>query len=381
MIKLFISCNFEENKPKMSIKLNILFSATLILFITSCKESNQTETKPVRQDITESVYSSVTIQPDSLYSVYSLATGILEKALVEEGDTVVIGQNIFQITNNNPKLSSENARLSMEIAKSNYSGQHAILEDLKNELKLAELRFKNDSLNFQRQENLWKQKIGSQAEYDGKKLVFESSQQNLKTLKNRFLRTENELKQQVQQATNNYESTLFLSKDYTIQSKINGRVYSIFKNAGELVSAQQPIAMIGSTTKFIAELLVDEVDIVRIALNQSVLITLEAYKNQVFEAIITKIYPQKNERSKTFKVEAEFVENPKALYPGLSGEANILISTKKNALVIPKVYLYKDKTIETNNGKIAVTTGLESLDQIEILSGIDENTLIYLPEE
>jgi len=37
--------------------------------------------------------------------------------------------------------------------------------------------------------------------------------------------------------------------------------------------------------------------------------------------------------------------------------------------------------IETNNGKIAVTTGLESLDQIEILSGIDENTVIYLPEE
>ncbi|MGE0561951.1 MAG: efflux RND transporter periplasmic adaptor subunit [Flavobacteriales bacterium] len=365
----------------MSIKLNLLFFATLLICVTSCKKKNQLETTPTRQDITESVYSSVTIQPDSLYSVYSIATGILEKVLVEEGDTVVIGQNIFQITNNNPKLSSDNARLSMEIAKSNYSGQHAVLEDLKSEIKLAELRFKNDSLNFQRQQNLWNQKIGSQAEFDTKKLVFETSQQNLKTLKNKFLRTENELKQQVQQATNNYESTLFLSKDYTIQSKINGRVYSIFKNAGEIVSAQQPIAMIGSQTKFIAELLVDEVDIVRVSLNQSVLITLDAYKETVFEAQITKIFPQKNDRSQTFKVEAEFLKNPTALYSGLSGEANIIISTKKNALVIPKVYLNKDQTVKTNNGMIKIETGFENLDQIEVLSGIDENTIIYLPEE
>lgn len=362
-------------------KIHFLLSASILVFITSCSENEQTETKPIRQDITESVYCSVTIQPDSLYSVYSVATGILEKTLISEGDSVVIGQNIFQITNNNPKLSSDNARLSMEIARSNYSGQHAILEDLKNEIKLAELRFKNDSLNFQRQQNLWTQKIGSKAELDVKKLIHETSQQNLKTLKNKFSRTKNELKQQVQQATNNYESTLFLSKDYTITSKISGRVYSILKNPGELVSAQQPIAMIGSSSKFIAELLVDEVDIVNIELHQSVKITLDAYKNKVFDAIVTKIYPQKNERSQTFKIEAEFIETPKALYPGLSGEANVLISTKKNALVIPKAYLSKEKNIKTDHGFIAVEFGMESLDKIEILSGIDENTIIFLPEE
>lgn len=361
--------------------MKIIFYNVVLLLLISCGQNNNTEIKPVKQDITESVYSSVTIQPDSLYNVYSVATGILEKTFIEEGDSVVFGQNLFQITNNNPKLSSENARLTMQIAKENFSGEHAVLEDLKNEIKLAELKCKNDSSVFQRQKNLWTQKIGSQAEFDAKKLQFETSNQTLKTLKNRYLRTENELKQQVQQATNNYESTLYLSKDYTIQSKISGKVYSIYKNIGELISAQQPLAMIGSNSKFIAELLVDEVDIARISLQQKVLITLDAYQNQLFEATITKIYPQKNDRSQTFKLEAEFIKAPTNLYPGLSGEGNIIISTKKNALVIPKIYLNKDQTINTDKGLIKVETGMESLDKIEILSGLDENTPIYLTEE
>lgn len=361
--------------------MRTLFFITTSIALISCGQHNETEVKPVKQDITTSVYSSVTIQPDSLYAVYSVVTGILEKTFVEEGDTVEIGQKIFQITNNNPKLSSENARLSMQIAKENYNGSHAILEDLKNEVKLAELKFKNDSITFQRQQNLWNQKIGSQAEYDARKLSFETSFQTLKTLKNKYLRTENELKQQVQQATNNYESTLFLSNDYTIQSKISGRIYAIFKNIGELVSAQQPIAMIGNKSKFIVELLVDEVDIAKIALGQTVLVTLDAYKNKVFEAKVVKIYPQKNERSQTFKIEADFIKAPSKLYPGLSGEGNIIVSTKKNALVVPKIYLTKDKTIKTDVGVVKVETGLESLDKIEIISGIDTNTIIYLPEE
>lgn len=366
----------------MQNKIIVVFSILVLSFLIGCSSKNTpTVITATKQDITESVYCSVTIQPDSLYSVYSVATGILENTFVSEGDIVIVGQDIFQITNNNPKLSTDNARLSLEIAKGNYNGKHAVLTDLLNEIKLAELRFKNDSINFQRQQNLWTQKIGSQADFDAKKLIYETSLQNLNTLKNKYLRTENELKQQVQQATNNYESTLYLSKDYTIKSKINGRVYSILKNPGELITAQQPIAMIGSSTKFIAELLVDEVDVVNIELDQQVLITLDAYKNKVFEAKVIKIYPQKNDRSQTFKLEAEFIQTPKALYAGLSGEANIIISTKKNALVIPKAYLTNESTVKTDEGFVSVKTGLESLDQVEILSGIDENTAIYLPEE
>lgn len=352
-----------------------------LIFLMACGSDETTSTLPQRENLTESVYSSVTIQPDSLYQVYAAVTGILDKIMVEEGDTVAIGDELFQVTNNSPKLNTENARLALKIAEENYSGKNAVLEDMQNEIELAKLKLTYDSINYIRQKNLWQQKIGSKAEFDAKQLNFQASQNNYNTLVNRYKRTKVELKQQVEQARNNYQSSLILTEDFTIESKINGIVYAINKKAGEIISIQQPIATLGSTSKFIAELLIDEVDIAKVKLGQQVLISLDAYPEHVFEARIHKIYPQKNERSQTFKIEADFTQKPPTLYPGLSGEANIIIHQKENVLVIPKMYLQEENKVNTDEGLVEIKIGLESLDKAEVLSGIDENTTIYLPEE
>lgn len=67
--------------------------------------------------MTESVYASATVQPDSMYQVHSVAMGILDKIWVEEGDKVAKGDHILQITNTSPELNKENARLSLELAR------------------------------------------------------------------------------------------------------------------------------------------------------------------------------------------------------------------------------------------------------------------------
>ncbi|MDF1672957.1 MAG: efflux RND transporter periplasmic adaptor subunit [Vicingaceae bacterium] len=353
----------------------------LTLILLSCSEEAENTISPEIKTITESVYSSVTIQPDSMYEVFSSVTGILDKQLVNEGDEVSIGQELFQITNNNPKLNTQNAKLAMDIARDNYKGDNAVLTDLINEIKLAQLKLSSDSLNYVRQKNLWNQKIGSKLDYDNRKLQYETSKSTVKTLLNKFSRTSSQLKQQYQQAINSYDASLTLTNDFTIESKIKGTVYSIYKKPGEIISAQQAIAMVGHSKDFIAELLIDEVDIIKLKKNQIALITIDAYGKKVFKANINKIYPQKNNRSQTFKVEARFVDIPEKLYPGLSGEANILISEKPNVLTIPKAYLIDETHVKTDNGIIEITTGLESLDLIEILSGITKDDILYFPEE
>ncbi|MFD2564418.1 efflux RND transporter periplasmic adaptor subunit [Aquimarina rubra] len=344
--------------------------------LISCEDKDQ-KIQPSITDITESVYSSVTIQPDSLYQVYAAVNGILDKNLVEEGDIVAKGTPLLQIINSNPKLNTENAKLSLELAQKNYNGNAAILNGIKDEIKSAELKMTNDSINYCRQKNLWDQQIGSKVEYDTRKLAYELSTKSLDLLRNKYDRTKDELKTQLKQAENNYETSLTTTKDFTVNSKINGKVYALYKNSGEIVNTQEPIASVGSAAVFVIEMLVDEVDIVQLKKGQKVIITLDAYNGQVFTAKVSKIYPKKDERNQTFMVEALFDNSPEVLYPGLSGEGNIIIASKKQVLTIPKQYVIDDSKVKTENGIVEIEIGLQSMDRVEIISGITAETQIY----
>lgn len=335
---------------------------------------------PEEQVLTESVYASVTIQPDSLYQSYAIVSGILDANLVEEGDAVIKDEIIIQIINNTPKLNTQNSKLALDLAKQNYKGSAAILNSIKDEIEATRLKYKNDSINYYRQENLWKQNIGSKVQYDSKKLNYELSSNSLRLLQSKYTRTKNELETAVQQAQNNYLSALINTKDFAVKSKINGKVYALYKEPGEIVTTMEPLAAIGSTNNFIIELLVDEVDIVRIAKGQNILITLDAYNNEVFKGKVSKIYPKKDERNQTFLVEGVFNNAPPKLYPGLSGEANIVIAKRDNALTIPKTYLIDGSKVKTDDGIVTVETGLQSMEHVEILLGITKETYIHKPD-
>lgn len=351
----------------------------LLFTIISCSKSED-KMLPELRNLTESVYSSVTIQPDSLYQAYAIVAGILDKNLVEENSVVLKDQALVQIINNAPELNTQNAKLSLELAKENYNGNAAILAGIKDQINAAILKYKNDSINFYRQKNLWEQKIGSKIDYDTKKLNYELSSNNLNTLQNNYNRTKNELLTSVKQAQNNYKTALISTKDFTVKSMINGKVYALYKEPGEIVTTMEPLVSIGSATNFVIEMLVDEVDIVRISKNQKVIIHLDAYNGKVFTGKVSKIYPKKNERNQTFKVEAVFNMPPNILYPGLSGEANIIIATKNSVLTIPKAYVIDDNTVKTDKGLVTIETGLQNLEFIEVLSGITKDTHIYKPE-
>ena len=352
----------------------------LFFFVASCHQT-QEKILPLKIRITESVYSSLTIQPDSLYQAYAAVGGILDNNLVEEGNLVSKGSPILQIINSTPKLSTENARLALQLARENYNGSAAILSGIQDEIISAALTLKHDSINYFRQKNLWEQKIGAKVEFDNRKLAYELSHNNLKLLKSRYERTKNELETQVQQAENNYKTSQIATKDFTVTSKINGKVYALYKNPGETVTTMEPLASVGSSDIFVIEMLVDEVDIVKLSVGQKALITLDAYNSQVFEAEVSKIYPRKDERYQTFKIEAIFIDPPDILYPGLAGEGNIIIAQKEGTLTIPKEYLIDENKVQTEEGIIEVSTGLQNLDRVEILEGIDENTYILKPKE
>jgi HlyD family secretion protein len=364
----------------LNVKLSYLFVLALLVVISSSCNNGQETIKPEYSEITESVYSSATVQPDSMYAVYSAVVGILEDNLVKEGEKVKIGQGLAKIVNSTPQLNVENAKLALELARSNYEGGSAILIELENEINSARIKLQNDSINYFRFKRLLGQNIGSKADYENAKLKYEISYNQWKALKNRYKRTEKDLKTRLSQAEINFENSKVLDKDFTVKSEINGMVYELLKKPGESVMGAEPIAHVGSDSMFIIELLIDEVDIARIFEGQKVLVVLNAYGDSVFEAEVSKISPKMDERSQTFEAEAMFITRPKVLYAGLWGEANIVILTKDNTLTIPLDYLMGDDEVMTEEGTVHVQTGLRNYDRVEILSGIDTTDVLIKPE-
>lgn len=356
-----------------------LFIALLLTLLSGC-QGREESIKPTRMDLAEAVYASVRVEPDSMYHVHSAVGGILKQHKVSEGMSVKPGDVLLEIDATSPRYNAENARLQMELAQSNYTGASSPLKELAAQIRTAELTYKDDSVNYARQQKLWNQNIGSKSEYERKQLAVERSRNQLQRLKSEHLRLSQELQTQMIQKRNAYAAAKADTEEFTIQSQINGKVYALYLEPGELVQPNQPLAMIGSPDTFIAELRVDEVDIVRLREGQRTLIRLDAYGETVFEAIIDKIYPEKDTRSQTFLVEARFNEIPDRLYPGLTGEANIIIASRSDVLTIPRNYLMGPDSVRTRKGFQKIETGLLTLDRVEVLSGLEDDTEILKPD-
>ena len=349
-----------------------------LVLIAACNEKKE-ETKPSVSNMTESVYASVTIQPEDLYDVFSASAGILEKVFIEEGDLVKKGQTLARVSTTQPKLNIENARLGVDLAQKNVEQQGDLLTSIADEIVATKNQLQLDSINYERQKKLWAQNIGAKSELENRKLKYELVQKNLQVLRKKYRQTELELENNLQRSQNNLRQAKSVLTDYFIKARLTGKVYELLKNEGELISQQTPLARIGQTNSFLVEMLIDEVDIAKVSLGQVALIHLDAYPNEVFEVEVTKIYPLKNSRTQTFKVEGKFRKPPSKLYAGLSGEANIVLSEKKNTLTIPLAYLLENGKVKTAEGEVAVKLGMRNLERVEVLSGIDTATVLQKP--
>ena len=357
----------------------ISFTALFILIACNQQEAG---IKAQVSSITESVYASGIIKAQQQYQVFATVNGVLKKSFVSEGDRVKQGDPLFLIENNTSTLNSENARLALDLSAQNIRQNSNRLFELELPVNLAKEKLQNDSSMYSRQKNLWDKNIGTKVELEQRQLIYETSKANYLSALSRLKQAKIQFNTEYRQAQNNLKISKKLESNYTIKSETNGMIYDILREQGELVTSQAPLAVVGNSTGFILELQVDEYDIVKMRLNQKVLITMDSYKGRVFEAKVSKIFPIMNERSRTFTIEAVFITAPKELYPNLTLEANVIIQTKPNAVIIPREYLIDEKFVFTDPDKkikTDVKIGLMDYRYVEIISGLDTSKYVYKP--
>lgn len=358
-------------------KKPLLFIGTF--FLLSCGKKAET-TKPIVAPISESIYASGLVKSQNQYQAFATVNGIIQDILLQEGDTVKKGMAILTIVNDAQRLSKENAELAANFADLNVN--QGKLNDAQQNIELAQRKLKNDSSLLARQQILWQQNIGSKVELEQRELAFQNSKSALYSARVKFEDLKRQLVLNAAQSQKTLQISSRLASDFTLRSDMNGIVYQLPKKKGELVTAQTPLAIIGDAEHFVLEMQVDEYDILKVEKGLKVLVTMDSYKGKVFDAVVTKIDPLMNERSKTFLVEATFSEAPKRLYPNVSFEANIILQTKEKALLIPRTYVINDSFVLKENGdKVAVKTGLKDYKMIEIISGIGAEDELKNPAE
>ena len=349
----------------------------LALFLFSCKTKKET-IKPSVENISSSIYASGILKSKNQYEVFGTVNGIIAEVFITEGDMVKKGTPLFAIENETQKLNKENAQLAANFSDS-YANESK-LNDAKLAIDYARNKMKNDSLLYVRQQSLWQQQIGTKIDLEQKELQY----QNSKTTYNSSIFKFQDLKRQIDFNSDQSKKNLLISKnlqnDFTIKSEISGKVYLVNKKKGEITNTQSSLAVIGDDNNFTLEMQVDEFDILKIRKGLPVLVNLESFPGKVFDAIVTKINPLMNERSKTFMVEAEFINTPEKLYANISFEASIVLETKEKALLIPRNYLINDSTVLKANGeKQIIKTGLKDYNKIEILSGLTSTDELLKP--
>lgn len=344
------------------------------LILTAC-QNNQELLKPQVKPLMEAVYASGFVVARDEYQVYSQAEGYLSEKLVMDGGEVKKGDPIFIIEADQQSARYRLAKENYEMAIRNYREDSPVLNELRTAIETSKTKMQYDSLNFVRYTNLMQRNATTRSEFDRIKLLYDNSRNEYALQKSRYEKARNQLYIDVQNAKTQLQIAGDESGHYIVRSQVNGKVFKTMKEKGELVRRNEAVAVIGNDSMFYLQLSVDELDVQRVKVGQDVLVKIDAYPSKVFRARTTKIYPMINKQQQSIRVDADLTEPLPGSFSGLALEANIIIRQKEKALVIPKTALLPGDsvTVKTTDGirKIKVVKGIETLDEVEIMEGLD----------
>ena len=159
-------------------------------------------------------------------------------------------------------------------------------------------------------------------------------------------------------------------------------VSEVYARPGDLISSGAPIALLISTSRTV-EARISEENFSNIRLEQQASIRLLGYGNDQFDAEVSKVLPSADSETQRYIVHLDVDIEVEKLVPGLTGEVSIVTAERDNTLIMPRRALIGDKVMVVNNGVIevrSVESGYESLNEVEIVSGVSVGDLVVTEE-
>jgi HlyD family secretion protein len=336
-------------KPLILIGSGIIILFT-ILAIKSCTNSGAVEItteKVQRRTIIETVSANGKIQPEVQLKISSDVSGEVVEMMVKEGDHVNKGDLLVKIKPDIYQSAVDRASAAVSSSQSN-------IETAKAQLAQVKAQFANAESSFTRSKKLFDQGAISQADFDNAKASFESAKAQVESAEegikaSMFNVTSAQASQK--EAMENLNKT-------SIFAPVGGTVSKLSKEKGERVVGTN--MMEGSEIMTLANLNemevsvdVNENDIVRVHMNDTADIEVDAYIDRKFKGIVTEIANSANtsgvmaDQVTNFTVKIRVLQesykdlmdpknpNMSPFRPGMSATVDIRTKTAVNVLSLP----------------------------------------------
>ena len=273
------------------------------------------------------------VQADKNIEIRPELGGTVKAIYVKEGQRVTAGQTLLQL---------DDAEISNGIAEVNT------------QLTLAKT-------TFERQERLWKQKIGSEMQYLQAKAQKESLENNLATLKTQALKMK-------------------------IIAPFSGIVDEIFPKNGELTSPQMAVIRLLNLDQVYVEADVTETYLPVIKIGTETIVDFPSIHKKI-DAEVTQVGNYINPNNRSFKTRINLSNKDQSIKPNLLADIKFL-DFKADGIIIPSTLVQQDQngndyvfTIHTKNGehtvvKNIITAAKEYNHEIYVSEGLTENDTI-----
>lgn len=350
---------------KILLSLSVVVIVALVLFFAidgSAKKNGDIKTVKVEKgSIIDKALAVGKIEPKNEIAVKSKISGIVKKIYVEIGQEVKIGDPLFDIAPDPTPIEYAEAKRQLEIQKVNFD---------------------NAEREYERSKQMRDKQLISYQEYDKAKTTYDDAQLRLKLAEEKLSLIESGRTQ-----------IAGLQVDNTIRSPINGQVLERLVEQGDpvvpLTSYQEGTALM--TLAYMEKLIfkgnVDEIDVGKLTPGMPAEIEIGAIPNQKLKGTLVRISPKahKEEGAILFDVEIELNElGHKPLRAGYSANADIIITSKENIVVIPERLVKIQDSVSTVEimdslgtiDTVTITTGLSDGINIEIVNGVDSGQLL-----
>ena len=284
-----------------------------------------------RRDLVAAVTSSGQIEAKSQVSLSSEVTARILKIHVKEGDMVKAGELLVELDQAQFKGAVDRSEAGLAQANAATVQATANRDQAKRGLD-RQRELKKTSPNLVTDESV---ELADQ--------TFKVAEANLKSSQAQMAQATASVKE----AKDNLARTM-------LYSPIAGRVVRLAVQEGEVAvpgtfSKETGLLMrIADLSVILAKVKVDETDIVRLALNDSVSVTIDAFPDTAFVGRVTKIGNSATTATTTgtstdkavdFEVEVTLANPPHDVRPDLSMTSRIITSVRKGALSIPIIGL------------------------------------------